>query len=333
MNILYINVIEQHEGWGTEFFVNQSFMRNGHETVTIDFREHRNSLAPKFLACQDFDVLFLQRGDWFPIELLKSVNRPRFYWASELVSRCRDQDRLLASGMFDHVFVRGPECKRTVTRNSWLPSDRVSILLSGFDKYIHYKIPDLRKEIDILFVGSITPRRERILNRLKMKFNISIHAAYGEKMVQLFNRSKIILNIHADDFIDTETRIFEALGSGSFVLTEKLGAENPFIHQKHLVEAGNEEELNALLKFYLDHKRERYKIADQGYQEALEKHTYTNRAEQIIGTMDSYLPHNGMLPAIDAAKVKRYQRKEYLLKYKRHARLLFEKLVCRIPTQ
>ena len=94
MNIFYINVIELNAKWGAEYFVNRGFIANGHQTFTLDYRKYRSFLAKKFLEMQeDFDVVFLQRGDHFPAELIEAVNRPRFFWASELVSRCREIGR------------------------------------------------------------------------------------------------------------------------------------------------------------------------------------------------------------------------------------------------
>ena len=97
MKILYINVIEQNADWGAETFLNKGIESLGHVTTNLDYRKHRRSLAIKLNKISDFDVLFLQRGDRFPLHLLKICNRPKFFWATELVSRNRDQDILLKS--------------------------------------------------------------------------------------------------------------------------------------------------------------------------------------------------------------------------------------------
>ena len=99
MDILYINVIEQNAGWGAETFLNNGFQSLGHNVTNLDFRKHRQVLATKLKQIPDFDVLFLQRGDRFPPYLLKACNRPKFFWASELVSRNQDQDILLKSNL------------------------------------------------------------------------------------------------------------------------------------------------------------------------------------------------------------------------------------------
>ena len=47
MKILYFSVIEQHEGWGAEWFLNAAFEELGHETICVDYRENRHRLAPE----------------------------------------------------------------------------------------------------------------------------------------------------------------------------------------------------------------------------------------------------------------------------------------------
>ncbi len=289
MKILYVNVIESNAGWGAEVFVDKGFHNLGHTTHCIDYRKHRDKLHSLFTELPEHDVFLLQRGDYFPIDLIEAVRVPRFFWASELVSRCRDQDRLLSSGLFDHIFFRTKSCIETAVYYGWVKRDRCSILLSGFDETIHKGNPDIKRDIEILFVGSITPRRKELLEKLQSEFTVTIVNAFGKELVQYFNRSKIVLNIHAEEHKDTETRVFEALGCGSFLLTERLSEENPFTDE-HLVEFETFDELCDKVKYYLDHTKERDTIAKQGYTEALARHTYTHRANEIIRAMSAYLP-------------------------------------------
>ena len=242
MNIFYINVIENNAGWGAEYFVNQGFLDSGHETQTLDYRKFRESLASKFLEISDFDVFLLQRGEGFPLELIEACQRPRFFWASELVSRCRDQDRLFQCGLFDHAFVRTPQCISQILSKGWMPREKLSVMLSGYDALVHRKI-DCKKDLDVVFVGAILPRRKMILDRLQQKFPVAVITAFGNEMADVFNRAKIVLNLHAENQLDTETRVYEALGCGAFVMTERLSEESPFVSGQHLVEVENIDDL------------------------------------------------------------------------------------------
>lgn len=288
MRIFYVNVIEENAGWGAEWFVNRSFNVLGHTTYCVDYRRNRNRLYKHFLDADETDVFLLQRGDYLPISLIKSINVPRFFWASELVSRCRDQDRLLASGLFDHIFLHSYECLESVVSRGWVDQHRCSVLLNGFDETLHRPILGTTKNIDILFVGSMTQRRKAIMDKVKSYFNVTTVPAFGEELVRLFNRAKIVLNIHADDFLDTETRVFEALGCGAFLLTERLSPENPF-SQNELAEFDTVKELCDKLRYFLNNDDERNEIAHQGHMTALKGHTYTHRAQEIVDVMSVYL--------------------------------------------
>ena len=305
MKIFYINVIEENAGFGAECFVNRGFLLNGHETITLDFRVNRYKLSSKFLEVADFDILFLQRGDGFPLELLRAVNRPRFFWASELVSRCRDQDQLLSSGLFEHIFVRTHECIRAIVEKGWLPEEKLSILLSGFDELVQYRIPGVKKDIDVLFVGNVLPRRRRILDRLLKHYNVVEKLAFGKDMTELINRSKVVLNIHSEEFLDTETRVFEVLGCGGFLLTEILSVENPFKSGVHLVEVDGLDEMIEKIGYYLNNEEQREAIAVQGHAEALAKHSYTQRAEEIAAVFHSHV-QRVLTPAINQGAVRSY---------------------------
>ncbi len=284
MNILYVSVIEQHQGWGAETFLNRGFLVNGDRTITLDYRKERKSLSQKFLELtSSFDVFFLQRGDYFPLPLVAAIQGSRFFWATELVVRCPDQDQLLSSGQFDHIFVHSDSCRKTVIDNGWQRPEAVSVLLNGFDPEVHRPL-SLGKDIDILFVGNTSARRDRWLK----KMSVAPVTAYQNEMVRLMNRAKIVLNIHAENQLDTETRVFEALGCGAFLITEKLSSENPFLNGMHLIEVDSAEEMFEQCRYYLAHSDEREKIARQGYEESTSKHSYRHRAGELKALFSRY---------------------------------------------
>ena len=316
MKIFYINVIEQNNGWGAECFVNKGFINNGVESIVLDYRNNKNKLLEKFIEINNnFDALLLQRGDFFPIKLLKSTNRPKFFWASELVSRNWDQNRLLRSGLFSHVFVRTDECKKTILEKKWLRPEQVSILISGFDENVHKKLENVKKDIDIVFVGNVTKRRREYLDILEKKFNIKECQVFGDKMVKVFNRSKIVLNIHAEKFLDTETRIFEAIGCGSFVISEKLSMENPFKNGEHFIEVDGIEEMISKIEYFLNNQSERELIAEQGHSYGLAGHTYKIRAKYIENVINSYVEKlsGTNTPPLDLKKLKFFYFEQKLL--------------------
>jgi predicted nucleotidyltransferase len=204
------------------------------------------------------------------------------------VTRRRDQDGHFSSGLFSHVFVRGVACRNAVIERGWLLPEQVSILLSGFDPEIFKRDTSIEKDIDILFVGSITERRKRILSELQKEFHVEWQKVYGTELSLYINRAKIVLNIHAEEYLDVETRVFEVLGSGGFLITEKLAQENPFKDGVHLIETENIEEMSKKIRWYLSHDQERNEISDHGYKEAVRSHTYDSRALFVTDIVKKY---------------------------------------------
>ncbi|MBI9102584.1 MAG: glycosyltransferase [Spirochaetales bacterium] len=316
MKILYFSVIEQNAGWGAETFINRGFKKLGAQTTCIDYRKYRNKLTGKLLEenINDYDILFLQRGEGFPMPILKAFKGPRVFWCTELVSRRRDADRLLKSGLFDHIYVHTEECKRIIVKRGWERADKISVVLNGFDEEVQKPVKGCEQDIDILFVGKPMERRQRIVRELQKEFSVLETKAFGHDMALLFNRAKIVLNLHSEEYPDTETRVFEALGCGSFLLSEKLSKDSPFMDGVHLVEAEDLSGLKKRAAYYLDHEVDRKKIALTGYNEAVKSHTYTKRAGDFINLFSS-IRKNYNKTYLDISCVRKYaglERFEYI---------------------
>ncbi|MFW6311192.1 MAG: glycosyltransferase family protein, partial [Nanoarchaeota archaeon] len=98
------------------------------------------------------------------------------------------------------------------------------------------------KEIDIIFVGTKSPKREFYINYLK-KNGIYVkcygdgwhnQSIYLEDLVEKYRKSKIILNFTRRK-IGFSIRVFQALGTGSFVLSEYCrDLEKIFNKREHL---------------------------------------------------------------------------------------------------
>ena len=289
MNLLYLNVIEQNRGWGAEEFVNRGLLSLNVKTHCIDYRNQRFQLGNKLRQAPQCDAVLLQRAEGIPLHLIRAINRPRFFWASELVSRRRDQDNLIKSGLFKHIFFHTQDCIDSVVGRGWIDRSKCSVLLNGFESSTFFPIKHPEKDIDVLFIGNITRRREFWLEQLaNMGIKIHVTKAFGQEMNALFQRSKIILNIHAENYLDTETRVFEVLGSGSLLLTEPLSRDNPFVPNVHYIEANSISQMADITKTALAKIEDFESIRLAGYHEAIEKHQYVNRAQEINNIMSAF---------------------------------------------
>lgn len=180
---------------------------------------------------------------------------------------------------FDHVFVSQ---KTEVEKYSRAGVPRVYWLPHACDPGIHDRRSDV-KRYDITFVGTLNPKREEMLGRLRTRFRVHYERCFGERMSQVYSESKIIFNVSTVNEINM--RIFEAMASGSLLLTDAIpesGLGELFEDRKHLVFYHTSDEMMSLAEHYLIHDEEREQIADAGRQEVLAKHTYGNRVDEMI---------------------------------------------------
>lgn len=281
MRILYLNVIELNAPWGAEVAVSRALRAAGHDVIDLDFRKYRSALARRIEELGDFDAVLLQRGDYLPALLLEVFNRPIVVWITELVSRRRDHNAILRSSRAARVFVRTPGCAATLVERGWTTDDRTEVLLSGYDDQLFRPAASADHDIDVLFVGSLTRRRDNWLAELSRSFNVTHRQAFGRDMAALIARARVVLNIHASDHLDTETRVFEALGCRSFLISEKLSDESPFRNEQHLVEVESVGAMREAIAKYLADSDARRQIAAAGHAFVLREHSYAARAARI----------------------------------------------------
>lgn len=151
---------------------------------------------------------------------------------------------------------------------TWLSSQglKSKFLPLGFHPQLD-KIPDaVNPDLDILFYGSIMPRRTKILDQLANEFHYTtkhLFGVYGPKRDQWISRSKIVLNIHL-----YPTQIFEAprvsylLNNRRFIITEI--SPTPYYSQIDMVEKEYQDLVQACV-FYLQHQTLRGEIAKKNY--------------------------------------------------------------------
>ncbi|HCR19834.1 MAG TPA: hypothetical protein DIU35_20345, partial [Candidatus Latescibacteria bacterium] len=147
------------------------------------------------------------------------------------------------------------------------------------------------KAYDIGFVGQTHkqwhPDRVRLLERLiRAGHDVHIESKILEEMSLFYSRSRIVFNRSLNG--DLNRRVFEALCSGSMLLTDRLpeevGLEMLFKDREHLV-LYTEDNLEELAEYYLRNEGEREEIARMGREFVLSEHTFENRAAKVMETV------------------------------------------------
>ena len=326
MKILYGAVFEGNAEKGAEYWINRALNDLGHSTVCVDYRANRYNVAAQIRGVSDYDVVFIQRGDKFPLGLLRSFRAPKAFWETELPDKYRDHEKILDSGLFDHIFTWSSEHGRSLVSRNIIREEDCSIMQGAFEPGFHKRLPEVEKDIDVLFVGTITGRRAAILEKIRRHCNLQVISAFGHDMVRAINRAKIVLNIHAQNVLTTETRVYEVLGAGGFLLSEQLCRDSRFTDE-HLcqIPLGDVESLLRKIKDVLARPEERSRIAQCGHQEALSKHTYAHRADQLIGTFEKYRRGEGR-EVLDERAFRRFARAEMVRRAVRGLRITAKSL-------
>ncbi len=149
--------------------------------------------------------------------------------------------------------------------------------------------PSTEKAHDAVFIGtldrSLNPGRVRFFEALQQL--VPIHCTSGE-FWKIFPKSKIVLNQTVKK--DLNFRVFEAMMSGSMLLTERNenGLQELFTDKVHcaMYERDNEEDAAEKIRYYLDHPEEIEAIGARGRAEMFDKHLESHRAQFVMERLE-----------------------------------------------
>ncbi|HVO73259.1 MAG TPA: glycosyltransferase, partial [Ignavibacteriaceae bacterium] len=183
---------------------------------------------------------------------------------------------------FDYTFIAQreylPEFKKSGIENVyWLPL--------AADPDIHLK-KNVNKMYEVGFAGSVNAashqRRYQLLNKINSIVKVTYKRCWWDEMAEFFSSSKIVFNNAIRN--DLNMRLFEAMSTGSFLLTDK--AENS--GQEEMFKDGDDlgvytdENIIDKVKYYLSHENERERIAGHGRQIIHTAHTYGHRVDELL---------------------------------------------------
>lgn len=312
---------------GSHHRLRQDFSEAGHQIITSGFREDSDIvLSPGIIPIQH--VLKKIKHRMSPdLILLTDDSRPLLFTGME------DVDALTAwyavdthlhltwhkecAKLFDFVFVAQKDFAAHFLEGGinnhifWMP------LYCNTRRDKKLAVP---KTNEVSFVGSLNKERnpDRVWLIEQLAQYIPLHIASGD-YVKVYNQSKIVLNQSAKR--DVNFRTFEALGCGSFLLTERVenGLSDLFSEGTHLVlyEKNNIHQIVQTIRYYLKHDEERERIAAQGMNEVLTNHTSKRRVE----TMNTLFLQCDPIGIIQ-------RRKENRFIIKRFAARLYATLAC-----
>lgn len=289
MNIVVAHIVESHT-------TGNYFRKSLGQAHTVTYlSEHPESISQicsglpiqNILPKDKVDLLLYidPVGQFFPTGL-ENLTCPTAIYLIDVHQNL--EQRLAMAHFFDYVFVAQKDYIRTfleagIKNVFWLPL--------ACDPDYHISAKTLENYLyDIGFVGNcglIGSERRQLLELLEKNFKInSFERRYlPEEIGAIYSQSRLVFNYSIKG--DVNMRTFEALCGGRLLLTNAIpnGLEELFTDRQHLVIYRNSEELIQLVRYYLEHPEEREAIAKAGQALVLAKHTYQQRAEQILATI------------------------------------------------
>jgi hypothetical protein len=128
---------------------------------------------------------------------------------------------------------------------------------------------DLKKDIDICYLGGSEERRQFILNELSKEFKcVYKYGIFGEERQKLYSRSKIILSIYSEDYLryfPSSSRIFPAVSNGAFVISEKCLDEQHSKILENICVNVEYKDMISTIKYFLKNEAERECLRKQYY--------------------------------------------------------------------
>ncbi len=195
---------------------------------------------------------------------------------------------------FDYVFFNQKQAVEEYTKS---PKNKyVGWLLHAAEPQAYYPF-EILKKWDVCFIGHVQTEknyngftRVEALDRLFKEFPNFYYGTRNplDETVNLFDdaakkycQSQIVFNVSIKD--DLNMRIFEVLATKSLLLTNWIPTLGELFEDgKHLVTYKTLDEMVEKAKYYLAHEKEREKIAQAGYDEFIEKHTYAHRIQTVL---------------------------------------------------
>ncbi len=153
------------------------------------------------------------------------------------------------------------------------------------------------RDIDVAYVGStdqgLHPERARLLNLIRDRYpRTYLGAASPERMVDIYNRAKVVFNRSVSN--DINMRYFEAMGAGAALVTDRLrdcGVEQLFEPGRDFLEYTDDASLLQAIDGLLADDERRRRMAAEARERILARHTYRHRVQAVLEALDRVPRH------------------------------------------
>jgi spore maturation protein CgeB len=245
------------------------------------------------------------------IQKMKSQGIQTALWTIDVPRRF--QPVLDAAPSYDFIFCGGTEAQKLLSEagipnTHWLPF--------ACDPEVHQPADvdsEDRKKwgSKVSFVGSFYPNRAQVLEKIS-DFDLKVWGPGWDKLaknspikklcsdvrlkpeewIKIFSSSLVNIVIHYQDgktpCFQAAPRVYEGLACRSFLLVDdQRDVKSLFQDGKHLAIFEKPEDLRKKMTYYLNKPEERDRIATQGHEEVVHKHTYVHRLKKMLSVIEA----------------------------------------------
>jgi|HubBroStandDraft_6_1064221.scaffolds.fasta_scaffold03042_3 hypothetical protein len=243
----------------------------------------RSQQLPKIIVLAESARDLLPQG-------LEKVNIPTISFQSDTYAYTRR--RIRWSMLFDYAVLFHPGYE-TEFRNAGHP--RVITWSHAADPELFSRCQEQRT-FEVGWVGrtdgNLYNDRRAVLSDLSRTFRMNDFTRFHspEELADVFSRSKIVFNVARDDYPqDANMRVFEVMASGALLVTRRPSELTAFGFEEgiHFVGYTRLDEVVGLARQYLNDEVTRSRIAQSAREKVLREHTYDNRVQTLLRTVES----------------------------------------------
>lgn len=323
VNIVYVPLVSSRDLGVLDYFQykfsRKSFLKSFYEKKKLNLINELESYRPDLFFSINGNAYY-EFIDESVLTKLTSINSKKILWYMDTIRRFERIAQNIQG--FDHVFSFEPGDIEYIQKKYLVPAEYLPIGVSE-ELYCKSESQSAESIYDICFVGNTSENRLEVLERVAeycyrndKKFVVYGHywhnkhwwqgyhakrkfvkqhpylAKYvtnsllnGKQVAELYNKSKICLNIHIALHKGINPRTFEIMGGGNFELCDNRidGIKMGIVPRENIAFYHSSDECIALIDYYLKNDEERKMIADNSRRLVEKRFTLTKLLLEKIG--------------------------------------------------
>jgi hypothetical protein len=217
----------------------------------------------------------------------------RDWRATDIYSNAFKLRRMMREGTIDLLFATYAE------KYEYAREQGYECWLTPYGYHLSFgRLLGLDRDVDVLFLGEMRPRRRRrLLNQLRQAgIEVTVRGSWknrheglwGEDRTRFLNRTKIIVHLQRYPGKLAPKRFFLAMANGAMVISEPAYRPEPFVDGEHYVSASIER-MPDVIRHYLAHTDERERITAAAHRLVTEEITFARSMERMLDVIRSRL--------------------------------------------